>query len=156
MPRLHLVIGDANTRKSSLVRCLSGVVGGRSANQHMQIQLATGSVITVFCTTSALQESLHPRMPSAFISEINSMVPVPTDVLVTLRVGPRAKYPSATQYVADFLNAGWMVASVALLGSSAQRPPGLGVAAQVSVVPNSAQQPTNLTASIVRKSWGWL
>lgn len=156
MPRLHLVIGDANTRKSSLVRCLSGVVGGRSANQHMEVQLTTGTVITVFCATSALQENLHPRTPSDFIREVNSMVPVPTDVLVTLRVNSRANYPSAAQYVAAFLNAGWVVASVALLGGSAQGLARLAPAARVSAVPNSAAQPTNLTASIVRTSWGWL
>ena len=156
MPRLHLVIGDSNTRKSSLVRCLSGVFGGRSANQHMQIQQATGTVITVYCATSALQENLRPLSPSDFITLVNSMVPVPTDILITLRVNSRSTYPNAAQYVAAFLNAGWVVASVALLGASAQALARVAPAARIAAIPNSTTQPTNLTASIVRPVWGWL
>ena len=154
MPRLHVIVGDANTRKSSLLRCLTGVVGGRSANQLMDVLLSSGSIVQVFCTTSALQESLDPKQPQRFIADVLAMKPVPTDVAITLRLKNRASYPAATAYFAAFASAGWSVSSVALLGSASSTP--VPVGARAVSIPASMTQPTNESAASVRKVWGWV
>lgn len=154
MPRLHVIVGDANTRKSSLLRCLTGVTGGRSANQLMDVLLSSGSSIRVFCTTSALQESLDPKQPQKFIDDVLAMTPVPTDVAITLRLKGRGSYPAATAYLAAFVSAGWGVSSVALLGSATSTPTPAG--AHVVSIPTSMMQPTNESATSTRKVWGWV
>lgn len=162
MPRLHIIIGDADTRKSSLMRCLTGVSGGRSANQNMDIALTNGTIIRVHCTTSALQESLNPRTPAQFIAEVQGMSPAPTDIAITLRVRARGSartggpYPNATTYLSAFSQVNWPVANVALLGSAACALQPLAAGPNIAVVPNSPYRPTNETAAQVRQVWGWL
>ena len=155
MPRLHIIIGDANTRKSSLLRSLTGVVGGRTANQHMDILLTNGSIINVYCTTSALQENLNPKTPEQFIEEINSLCPMPTDIAITLRAKKRAGYPSAADYILAFRQAEWHISSAALLGHSAAALNLLLQNVAVATKVDSPIRPTNETASLVRKIWGW-
>lgn len=77
MPRLHIIIGDANTRKSSLLRCLTGVQGGRSTNQNMDVALTNGAVINVHCLGAALQESQSSMAPDKFIQYVGRLTPMP-------------------------------------------------------------------------------
>lgn len=53
MPNLHIIIGDTNTRKSSLLRCLTGIGSGNS-KKYMDVKEASGRVITVYCRTTRL------------------------------------------------------------------------------------------------------
>lgn len=154
MPNLHIIIGDANTRKSSLLRCLSGV-GSGNASRYIQVAEASGSVITVFCMLSALQENYKPKLPAEFVAYIKALNPKPTDVAITLRVSATGHCPSFGAYLQAFANACWPVANVALLGASACAQHASIAAGNVSSVPQSMNQPTNLTASQVRKVWQW-
>lgn len=162
MPSLHIIIGDANMRKSSLLRCLTSVSGGRNANQNMDISLTTGAIIRVHCITSALQESLNPKTPAQFIAEVQRMSPAPTDIAFALRVNSRGAsrtggpFPHAAAYISAFAQVQWPVVNVALLGPSACALQLLGTGVRVAAVPNSPQRPTNETALQVRQAWGWL
>ncbi len=154
MPNLHIIIGDSNTRKSSLLRCLTGV-GSGNANRYIDVAEASGSKIQVYCILSALQENYKPRFPTEFINLIKSLRPKPTDIAFTLRVNPRGSYPDFNAYLQAFTATGWPVLNVALLGSSACAQRSRISAQAVSSVPLSPQQPTNLTASQVRVAWQW-
>lgn len=154
MPNLHIIIGDSNTRKSSLLRCLTGV-GSGNATRYIDVTETSGSTIQVYCILSALQENYKPQLPAQFIKIIKSLRPKPTDVAFTLRVSPRGSYPGFNAYLQAFTAAGWPVLNVALLGSSACIQ-GSQISAQAVIsVPLSPQQPTNLTASQVRAAWQW-
>jgi hypothetical protein len=154
MPNLHVIIGDSNTRKSSLLRCLTGV-GSGNATRYMSVAEASGKVIQVYCMLSALQENYKPLMPAEFIAMVKGLHPNPTDIAFTLRVSARGSYPDFAAYLRAFSVARWPVVNVALLGSSACTR-GAGISARsVASVPTSPLQPTNLTASHVRTVWSW-
>lgn len=153
MPRLYIIVGSANTRKSSLLRCLTGVCGGRNANQLIDVELNSGQLINIHCRTSALQESLDPKDPVEFVKEINQMPLVPSDIALTLRVNATRRYPTAMNYLAHFANVGWPVVGLALLGQAACALTLAGV--PTARVPNSEICPTNSTAASVRRVWGW-
>ena len=154
MPNLHIIIGDSNTRKSSLLRCLTGV-GSGNATRHLHLAEASGNTIQLYCILSALQENYKPLLPSEFIKFVKNLRPQPTDVALTLRVNQRGPYPGFQAYLQAFSVAGWPVVNVALLGSSACTQRQQISALNVSAVPTSPHQPTNLTASQVRAAWRW-
>jgi hypothetical protein len=153
MPNLHVIIGDSNTRKSSLLRCLTGV-GGGAAKKRLDVALVNGNTITVYCILSALQEGYKPKTPNDFIAYIRTLKPRPTDIAITLRVKAVGIYPDALAYLQAFSRAHWPVANIALLGSSACTLPGMP--ANAILVPNSDSRPTNETSSLVRRGWGWI
>jgi len=161
MPNLHIVIGDANTRKSSLIRCLTGYGGGAGANEK-DIALTNGSVITVYCKPSALQEKAAggPFDPAAFITFIQNLQQSPTDIIFSLRVSASGGCPQAAAYLSAFtIQPGWQIANMALLGNSAHAVQAilqpLAGNARVVSVRNGRNQPTNLSAQQVRQVWGW-
>jgi hypothetical protein len=155
MPNLHIIIGDSNTRKSSLLRCMTGV-GGGSGTRYMDLTETSGDTIRVYCILSALQENYKPLFPAEFVKHVKSLPTKPTDVAFTLRVSPRGLFPGFNEYLQAFTRAGWPVVNVALLGPSAFTQRGQIRATQsVISVPLSPEQPTNLTATKVRAAWRW-
>jgi hypothetical protein len=123
----------------------------------MDILLSNGNTIRVHCIASALQESLNPRSPQQFIQEVLAMNPVPIDITITVRLNARAQYPQAAAYLQAFAaQAGWQVASVALLAVPANHRLPIPPAANIANVPNSQNQPTNQSADAVRHAWGWV
>jgi hypothetical protein len=156
MPNLHIIIGDSNTRKSSLLRCLTGI-GSGNATRYIDVTEASGNTIQVYCILSALQENYKPLHPNEFIKFVQDLKPVPTDVAFTLRVSSRGAYPDFTAYLQEFSGVGWPVLNVALLGPSAcAKVKSISAPVNVISVPMSPQQPTNLTASRVRAAWRWV
>ena len=154
MPNLHIIIGDSNTRKSSLLRCLTGV-GSGNATRYIDVAMASGNVVQVYCMLSALQENYKPLSPREFVALVKSIRPRPTDLAFTLRVSARGKYPDFAAYLTAFSVARWPIVNVALLGNSACSQ-GTNISARnISAVPTSSQQPTNLTANHVRRAWQW-
>lgn len=105
MPNLHIIIGDANTRKSSLLRCLTGV-GGGNASRYMDVAQTSGKVMQVYCVLSALQENYKPLLPTEFIEHVNALPRQPTDIAFTLRVSARRGYPDCLAYMNAFKAAG--------------------------------------------------
>jgi hypothetical protein len=154
MPNLHIIIGDTNTRKSSLLRCLTSV-GGGSSNKDMSVSLVNNNIIVVHCVMSALQELYNPRTPAEFIAYVQALEPAPTDIAFALHVSAHGNYPDVLTYIQEFTQAGWQVSNVALLGALACSLQGLPGAAKVARVPNSPNRPTNESASGVRQVWGW-
>ncbi|WP_417361270.1 hypothetical protein [Gallaecimonas pentaromativorans] len=141
-------------RKSSLVRCLTGV-GGGNAQKRLDIKLMSGREINVYCILSALQENYKPKTPQEFIDYINALKPIPSDVIFTLRANSAGSYPNASSYISAFTAVHWNISSIALLGSVACSISGLPSTANIESVLSSSTQPTNETASFVRKKWGW-
>ena len=113
MPTVHVILGDANTRKSSTARALTGVAQRKSVN----VATNTGD-IDVFVQISSLQES--KIMPADFIAEIVSGGY--QHVLLTLWVSPRATsdgiYPAGVNYLLVFIAAGWTIVQIVVLGAS--------------------------------------
>ncbi|MEO6276098.1 MAG: hypothetical protein ABIP34_23160 [Rhodoferax sp.] len=154
MPNLHIIVGDSNTRKSSLLRCLTGI-GSGNATKYLDIAEAAGSSIKVYCMLSALQENYKPRTPSEFIDYVKALSPQATDIAFTLRVEARGNYPSLDVYLQAFSSVGWPVVNAALLGPLACAQQQNIPCQRICAVTQSPDLPTNKTASQVRKVWQW-
>jgi len=159
MPNLHVIIGDPDTRKSSLTRCLVGV--GRvnhGSGTRWDVALVRGAPIKLFCKVASLQEGQHAMGSTAFIRFVKDLRPVPDEILISLRVSG-GRFPDAVDYLSAFNAASWPVRSVALMDTSAiglAPLRALAAGARVARVPGSSIVPTNASAALVRKVWGWV
>ncbi len=143
----YVIIGNANTRKSSVLRSLTGCFN-RSIRQ---IQPATGAVLDVYARVSSLQES--ETTPNDFVKEVTG-ANVPC-VAFCLWPHPNPKdpaaYPDAQAYIKTFIAAGWQIKRCAVIGVS--NVSNLGV--QVQHFTGVPALPINRGAEQVRKYFGW-
>jgi len=143
-----LLVGSANTRKSTLARCLTGCF-----NRNVRdIDLSSGGALKLYARVSALQESRTSAQD--FLTEVArsrcehvlfSLWPQhnPTD--------PQ-RWPDAQQYVDQLRQAGWQFPKVVVLGADPIRLQGTGEVLRIPVV---KQQGVNTTAQQVRQHFGW-
>ena len=144
----YILIGNANTRKTSVTRSLTGCFN-RSVRD---IQLQSGKPVRFYARVGALQNTRTTL--DEFVQEVQrtrceavlfslSPTAVQTDLM---------DYPDAQSYVAGLRDRGWRLKAVAVLGQD-----GGGVRA-----PNLRQYiqagtaPVNVTAREVRAQFGWL
>jgi hypothetical protein len=147
MAEVYAVIGEANTRKSSTVRCLTGV----SQRRLVTVMTATGP-IDIFVQIQALQEATIS--PAAFIGSVaNANYP---RVLVPLRDTGFNGQPPGADYIAQFMGAGWPIHQIVVLGAGNPSHPLPAGTPNANFVPGSANAPVNQTAAQIRGWWGWL
>jgi hypothetical protein len=145
----YLIIGNANTRKASLVRCLTGCFN-RSV-RDIQIQ-GLRSPIRLYARVGALQDS--STAIEDFVAEaVHSRCKA---VICCLSPSPIQRngfdQPDAQAYVDGFRAAGWHIKAVAVLGQNNG-----GVRAMnLRQYPQAPTAPINVTAREVRAQFGWL
>jgi len=144
----YLIIGNPNTRKSSVVRSLTGCFN-RSVRD---IQFKGGKApVRLYARARALQDTRTTI--DEFLAEVQDSRC--TTVLCCLwpSAHPNSPglHPDALEYLARFKSAGWRIRSVAVLGQNGGgvRGPGLGQ------FPQASTAPINLTAQAVRAHFGW-
>ncbi len=145
----YILIGNANTRKSSVLRSLTGCFN-RSV-RDIQLQ-DNRRAVRFYARAGTLQ--VTRTTPENFIQEVARA----RCEAVLLCLAPSAHhtdstdFPDAQSYVSAFRAIGWRIKGVAVLGQD-----GGGVRA-----PNLRQhvlaptQPVNLTARDVRAQFGWV
>jgi hypothetical protein len=155
MPRFFVVLGDNGTRKSSLVRALSGV-GRRTV---VDLAFHGGDEKTHVEVRSGQESGLTPQAFTALIDAQLVRWPI-LNVLVPFWVtGGHMKgttYPGGNDYIDAIIHRGWPIAEIIVLGQPAlpfQLPHG---APTPRFIPNSATSPANNTASQVRSWWHWI
>jgi hypothetical protein len=145
MPKVFVILGDKNARKSSTIRALTGSYNFGPC----QIGTPDGE-ISVFVQIRALQEAEIP--PQDFVDGTKGYA----YILVPLRISGCRGMPDGLQYIQTFLEAGWLVANIAVLGTDNlpyHLPAGLPVPL---FIPNSAVVAANGTANTIRGAWNWL
>jgi len=144
----YIVIGNPNTRKSSLVRSLTGCFN-RSARDILPDN--GKHPIRVYARTGALQETrtgIDDFIAEAARSRCST---------VLCCLWPSAhptlpeQCPDALSYISGFRAAGWRVVAIAVLGQNggAVRSPTL------RQFPQASTDPINATARAVRAHFGW-
>jgi len=143
----YLLIGGPHTRKSTLLRCLTGCFN-RSVRD---IELLRGGAVRLYARVSALQESRTE--PSQFIDEVqrSRCTHVALSLLPESNPLDPLRYPDAERYIEAFQSAGWQIEKVAVLGAHPVQPKIPGVAR----ISNVLTQPVNATAQQVRSHFGW-
>ena len=145
----YLIIGNANTRKASLLRSLTGCFN-RSV-RDIQIQGTKGPT-RFYARVGALQQT-HTSVED-FIAEAQRVrcQAVVFCLLPAGLPGGVSMALDAQSYAAGFRAAGWRIRAVAVLGqnSGGVRAPNLRQYPQAPVAP------VNVTAREVRAQFGWL
>ncbi len=145
----YLIIGNTHTRKSSIVRCLSGCF----SRSLRDIQLRDGKTqLRLYARAGSIQETR--KTPDEFLAE----VPRARCAAVLCCLLPEAQpnepelYPDASTYVARFKAAGMRIRAIAVLGQNAGGLRG----PHLRQFPQAPTAPVNLTASEVREFFGWV
>ena len=145
----YVVIGNPHTRKSSLVRCLTGCFN-RSARD---IQPADGRpVLRLYARVGALQDTR--TRPEDFVAETlrSRCAAVLYCLAPTANPQHPGLYPDASSYLAHFEATGWRLRSIAVLGQNAG-----GVRSPLlRQFPLATTAPINVTAQAVRAHFGWV
>jgi hypothetical protein len=151
MVEAYVILGNADVRKSSTVRALTG------AGMHGQREVATNAGnINVWIEIRALQEI--PVLSSEFIRTVNSSRLQYT--LFPLRIDEvrhqHQTYPQGVEYIRIFIAAaGWTIRDIFVLGAA--EIDGLPSAApNPTFIPQSGVTPANQIAAQIRGQWAWL
>ena len=160
MKSIYLILGAANTRKSSLVRCL---IGTDNPATQVEVRTVTGLDFRIRGLIGAGQE--RGLMPQDWVREIEGhehwygAFPSVCNIIATLRYGAESvrgvMCPPGEEYVDVLIKAGWHVKAIVSLGEPARdwvRVSGLPNIA----IPHSASMPSNAIAASVRGALGWL
>jgi hypothetical protein len=143
----YLLIGGANTRKSTLLRCLTGCFN-RSVRD---IELLRGGSVRLYARVAALQASRTE--PAEFIAEVAATRCNAVALVLWPEANPldAKRYPGAQGYVDALQAAGWKIVKVAAVGAHplALKLPGL------ARFPNVLHQPINSSAQLIRTHFGW-
>jgi hypothetical protein len=144
----YIVIGNPHTRKSSLVRCLTGCFN-RSVRDIQP--LGGRSPMRLYARVGALQDT--KTSAEDFIAEVARARC--SAALFCLAPSAHANHPDtcpdAVAYLDALQAAGWRVRAIAVLGQNA----GGVKSASLRQFPLATTAPINVTAHAVRAHFGW-
>jgi len=139
----YVIVGRANTRKSSVARSLTGCFN----RSFRDILTTSGSVLDFYVRVSSLQESATTEVE--FENEVLSTGR--NHVLFCLWPQTKSTFPNADTYLSYFQSRSWNIHKIAVLGESAN-PLTISVPANTTqIFTNSRTDPINQTAREVRK-----
>jgi hypothetical protein len=146
---LYVIVGNPNTRKTSVMRSLTGCFNrsvrdlqGTDGRPPMRVYVRVGALQETRCSAEDLAaEAQRQRAQAVLCGLWPSAHPHE----------PR-RWPDAAAYLAAFDAMGWRRRAVAVLGQNAAGLRG----AQVMAFPLAPTQPLNITAHGVRQFFGWV
>jgi len=143
------VIGNPNTRKSSVLRSLSGCFN-RGVRDIQPVQGTTP--LRVYARAVALQ--MGGTTPAEAVAEVAAKRCDAALLALWPSAHPHdeAAYPDAATYLAHFAAAGWRLRAIAVLGQNSGGLRG----ANVRQFAQASTQPINVTAQAVRGYFGWV
>jgi hypothetical protein len=145
----YLIVGNPNTRKSSLARALTGGFN----RSRRDIALAGGrGTLRLYARAGSLQDARSS--PDDFVGEVARQRCDALLCCLLPAAHPHApdQLPAAAAYVARFERAGWRIAAIAVLGQDrgGLRSP------RLQQFPQAGTAPINVTAAAVRAHFGWM
>ncbi|MCM8710812.1 hypothetical protein M2651_07200 [Clostridium sp. SYSU_GA19001] len=153
---LYVILGEANMRKSSVMRCLSGV----DRKNVYKIQHANGTIKDTFVRITSLQET--DCTESEFVTYVTQKVKKHyDDILICLRINglihPKSKRQlhRAEDYINHFRSIGWNFTRIVDFQDS-NNPVQLGSITPTLTLPDTHIHSANYTASLVRSHFNWI
>lgn len=145
----YLIIGNSNTRKTSIIRSLTGCFNRNVRDIQMQ---GSRTPLRLYARVGTLQDTR--TSVDDFLAETRRARC--QGVICCLSPAPHSddaeRCPDAQAYLAGFLAAGWRCKGVAVLGQN-----GGGVrATNLRQYPLAPTAPINVTARDIRAQFGWV
>lgn len=146
----YVLIGSPRTRKSTLLRCLTGCY----SRNVRDIERQDGQAIRLYARVTALQDSR--TSPEDFIAEAQRSRCQHLAFILSPQASPLdpQRLPDAQGYIRAFEAAGWQFEKVAVLGADPIRPQ-LSRRTEVLRLSNVLHQPVNASAAQLRQHFGW-
>lgn len=156
--RLFIIIGNSNTRKSSIIRALSGVRDERV----FDIKTDTEK-IKVFVKTTSLQEAKIKRSDAAnyIIKKLGKVAGCNT-ALICLRftnkvhVGKEFISEDCTKYLIEFEKSNFIIEKMTVLNEKIENIENIEMLQNAHLISDSKTKPSNELASEIRKLWNWV
>ena len=139
----YIIIGNKNTRKSSVIRCLTGCYNRGT----VEIKLKNDKIIDMYVLISSLQESkisLEDYIKMANEQDCKN-------VLFGLREKSMHNLPDGIDYIDGLEKAGWNIKKIATLANTNST-----IYPNAEQFENSAKEPANATSNLVRKYFEWI
>lgn len=149
MKRVYIVVGKAESRKSSTIRALTGIGDNPKV---IQIKTSCNETIDVFVRHSSLQEK--DLTPTDFIKQVEILKNNPDNILVAL-LPKKLRFPNADEYISYFRDVGWQIASIACLYKTEKKTFSIMNFESIEIF-NSIHTPANEIAHRIRREWHWL
>lgn len=111
-PNLYIIMGETNMKKSSTIRCLTGIHNKNT----FDIKHQNGNIKSTFVLAKSLQEAKISE--SDFVNLANNQEKYHTDICLCLRIRPcrcqrsNATFNSGADYIRFFMNLGWNIIEV--------------------------------------------
>lgn len=167
MVEVYAVVGESESRKSAVIRCLTGVYGqtrnwavawatnpgGPTVPQKMVCSVPDGKKITTPTTTYV--QIRAPQEARISVKDMANAVSSCGDeyLVIALRKRPAKGYPSAEDYLQHFASLNWTLHPYIELGAIHKSAPPIRACSQAAHYPNSKATPANLLANSVRSHW---
>lgn len=147
----YVLIGSPRTRKSTLLRCLTGCY----SRNVRDIETADGAVLRLYARVSALQDTR--TAPDDFIAEAQRSRCTHVAFVLSPQASPLdpQRLPGAQAYLDAFEAAGWRIDKLAVLGADPIQPR-IAQRGRVLRLPEVLRRPVNASAQQLRRHFGWL
>ena len=156
MKTAWILIGEANSRKSTVSRLLTGV---SRIDRPVEVKYASAARVKMHAMVSAAQESR--LQPVKLISKLNGFQSKENgrcqdlNFVVVLRYDKLNRCPPGEAYVDELMRAGWQIAWIVSLGEGLR--PWVNTKTQnCFAIANSKLMASNHIASLIRPRFNWL
>jgi hypothetical protein len=153
---VYVILGEANMRKSSVMRCLSGA----GVQNVYKIQHLNGSIRDTFVRFTSLQEANITE--SEFVTYVTQNVKKHyDDIFICLRVNglidnkSKRQLSPAEDYINYFKSIGWNIIEIVDFQDT-NNIATLGNITPTLTLINTHKDTTNYTASLVRNQFKWI
>jgi hypothetical protein len=144
--KLYIVLGKSNSRKSSVIRCLSGC---RDSRGNWKIAMTKSTEKFYVSITSPQERNGIGINPKDFVTMLLNIKE--DHILLALQSTSSSSQPNGHVYLDAFITAGFDIQIIACFDSSAHTS-----SLPIQVINDTASTPSNATASELRKFWGMI
>ena len=149
--KLYIITGAPDSRKSSVIRALTGVRDTKTFNiQYLEGDEKT-HVMVVSCNEIGSKKYPNGLTPTQLIDYICNLKKDEKAIIFPIRsIKPNFNLPLASEYIKVLVGAGFQIMPVVMFNEAVVLPNGI----QGEVLKLTEEIPSNLTATKLRKIWG--
>jgi hypothetical protein len=148
--KIYAITGAPNTRKSSVIRALTGVRNTTTFQIQFSIRVISSHVMVTSCNEINYGEFPNGISPEQLIELINNLPTSVEAVIIALRSSRPVNGILADVYIERLQQAGFQIMPVIMFNDPIPLPQGI----QGISLDSNNRIPSNQTASEIRKIWG--